>query len=88
MTIVVAGIAYFTVTDRIGTARWLSEEERELAEARIASENPRANAVLDQVRGKMILSGIFNTTSMLAGLAFLLDNIAVSQSISIAILDN
>ena len=88
MTIVVAGIAYFTITDRIGTARWLSEEERELAEARIASENPRANAVLDQVRGKMVVRGVFNTTSMLAGLAFLLDNIAVSQSISIAVLDN
>jgi hypothetical protein len=88
VTIAVGVIAYFTVTDRIGTARWLSEEERELAEARIASENPRANAVLDQVRGKMILRGVFNTTSMLAGLAFLLDNIAVSQRVRIAVLDS
>lgn len=71
-------IGYFLVTDRIATARWLSDEERELAEARVASENPRSTAVLDQVRGKMIMQGIFNTTTLLAALAFLLDNISVA----------
>jgi hypothetical protein len=71
------GIAiYFLITDRIGTASWLTPEEKALAEARIVSENP-ASAVLDKVRASMVLKGIFSQTTIFAGLIFLLNNTTV-----------
>ena len=71
-------IAYFTLTDRIETARWLSAEEKQLATERMQADNSHTTTeVIDKLRSKQVLSGIFSITSITMAFAFLLDNISV-----------
>lgn len=73
----IAVISYFLLTDRIDTARWLSAEEKELANARLRSETVASHVVVDKMRSKQVRAGIFNATSLTMAVAFLLDNISV-----------
>jgi hypothetical protein len=70
-------IAFFTLTDRPATARWLSAEERELAIARVKSERVGATEVLDKMDGKKLARGIFNPVVLATSMIFLLDNVTV-----------
>lgn len=70
-------IAFFTLTDRPETARWLSAEERELAIARVKSERVGATEVLDKMDSKKLLAGIFNPVTLGTSMIFLLNNITV-----------
>lgn len=70
-------IAFFTLTDRPATARWLSPEERELAMNRVRSERVGTTEVLDKMDVKKLLIGIFNPVTMGTALIFLLNNITV-----------
>ena len=70
-------IAFFTLTDRPATARWLSAEERELAIARIKSERVGTTEVLDKMDSKKLVRGIFNPVVLATSLIFLLDNVTV-----------
>lgn len=70
-------IAFFTLTDRPATARWLSAEERELAIARVKSERVGATEVLDKMDSKKLMRGIFNPVVLATSMIFLLDNVTV-----------
>jgi sugar phosphate permease len=77
ITCLISLIAFFTLTDRPETARWLSQEEKDLAIARVKSERVGQSEVLDKLDKKKTIRGIFNPVVMATSLIFLLDNITV-----------
>lgn len=77
ITCVIALVSFVTVTDRPETARWLSQEEKDLAIARVKSERVAATEVLDKLDGPKILRGIFSPVTLATAFIFLLDNITV-----------
>lgn len=60
ITVAIAIIAFFTLTDRPETAKWLSEEEKALALARVSSERPGQSEVLDTMDKKKLWLGFWN----------------------------
>ncbi|PGH35853.1 hypothetical protein GX50_01311 [[Emmonsia] crescens] len=70
-------IGFFTLTDRPATASWLTQEEKELAIARVKSERVGATEVLDKLDIPKTLRGIFGPTTMATAFIFLLDNVTV-----------
>ena len=70
-------ISFFTLTDRPETARWLTQEERDLAIARVKSERVGTTDVLDKLDKKKLLRGIFSPVTLGVSVIFLLDNITV-----------
>lgn len=69
--------AYLLMTDRPEVAKWLSQEEKDLAASRIKAEHVGSTTVLDKMSGRAIKQGIFAPTTLVIGLIFLLDNITV-----------
>jgi hypothetical protein len=55
-------VAFYTLTDRPETARWLTAAEKEMAIARVQSERSTAGAtqVLDKLDSRRFLAGIKN----------------------------
>ncbi|KAK7060299.1 hypothetical protein VNI00_001064 [Paramarasmius palmivorus] len=70
-------IAFFTVTDRPSTAIWLSEEEKELAIARVKSERVGQSEVLDKLDVTKTLRGLLSPVTLITSFIFLLNNITV-----------
>jgi len=77
ITCIVAVISFVTLTDRPETAKWLTQEEKDLAVARIKSERVGSTEVLDKLDAKKFFSGIFNPVTLGTAFIFLLDNITV-----------
>ena len=77
ITCVLALISFVTLTDRPETARWLSQEEKDLAIARVKSERVGTTEVLDKIDFPKIIKGIFSPVTMATSFIFLLDNITV-----------
>lgn len=77
ITMVIAIVGYFTLTDSFRTARWLTEDEKRFLEARLKSELVGQKELVDTTRRKLFWKGITSTTSLCCALMFLLDNIAV-----------
>lgn len=77
VTIGLALIGFFTLTDRPETARWLTQEEKALAAARIQSERVGTTEVLDKLDGKKTLQGILNPVTLATSWIFLLNNVTV-----------
>jgi MFS family permease len=77
ITCLLALISFFTLTDRPETARWLTQEEKDLAIARVKSERVGQNDVLDKMDRKKTFRGIFNPVVLTTSFIFLLDNITV-----------
>jgi sugar phosphate permease len=77
ITCLLSLIAFFTLTDRPETARWLSQEEKDLAIARVKSERVGQSEVLDKLDKKKTMRGIFNPVILTTAFIFLLDNITV-----------
>ncbi|KDE04157.1 hypothetical protein MVLG_05383 [Microbotryum lychnidis-dioicae p1A1 Lamole] len=77
MTMTVAIIAFFLLSDRPDTAKWLTPEEKALCAARSKSENVGAAVVVDELKTQVFLSGMFNTTSIVVAVIFLLTNLTV-----------
>ena len=69
--------AYFLMTDRPEVARWLSQEEKDLASTRIKAEHAGSTTVLDKMNTRAIKQGILAPTTLVIGLIFLLNNITV-----------
>ena len=65
-------ISFFTLTDRPETARWLTQEEKDLALARIKSERVGTTEVLDKIDRNKFLRGIFNPVTLATSFIFLL----------------
>ncbi|KAI1362265.1 MFS transporter [Xylaria arbuscula] len=77
ITIGLSLIAFFTLTDRPETARWLSQEEKDLAIARIRSERMAQTVVLDDFDKKKLWLGFFNPIVLSTAFIFLFNNITV-----------
>jgi sugar phosphate permease len=77
ITIGIAVISFFTLTDRPETARWLTEEEKTLALARVKSERVATTEVLDKMDRKKLLQGFLSPVTMSTAVMFLLNNITV-----------
>ncbi|KAI0477454.1 MFS general substrate transporter [Xylariaceae sp. FL0804] len=70
-------IAFFTMTDRPETARWLTQGEKDLAVARLRSERLGQASVLDKFDRKRLWLGFWNPVVQLTAWVFLLNNITV-----------
>ncbi|RBR15665.1 uncharacterized protein FIESC28_07306 [Fusarium coffeatum] len=70
-------IGFFTMTDRPSTARWLTEEEKDLAIARIKSERVGVTEVLEKFSWKLARRGIFSPVTLGTAVIFLFTNITV-----------
>ncbi|KAF2467306.1 putative MFS transporter [Lindgomyces ingoldianus] len=70
-------ISFFTLTDRPATAKWLSQEEKDLAIARVKSERIATTEVLDKLDLKKTLRGILSPVTLVTAFIFLLNNITV-----------
>ena len=77
VTCVLSLISFITLTDRPETARWLTQEEKDLAIARVKSERVGQGEVLDKLDRKKTFRGIFNPVVLATSLIFLLNNITV-----------
>lgn len=72
ITSVLSIIAFFTLTDRPETARWLNKEEKELAIARVMAERVGQSKVLDKLDKRKMVRGIFNPVVLTTAFVFLL----------------
>ncbi|KFY95411.1 hypothetical protein V500_02803 [Pseudogymnoascus sp. VKM F-4518 (FW-2643)] len=70
-------IAFVTLTDRPETARWLTQDEKDLAIARVKSERVATTEVLDTIDKTKTMRGIFCPVTLATSFIFLLDNITV-----------
>ncbi|EPS26321.1 hypothetical protein PDE_01257 [Penicillium oxalicum 114-2] len=77
ITIGIALVAFVTMTDRPETAKWLSQEEKDLAIARIKSERVGTTEILDRIDLPKTLRGIFSPVTLPTAAIFLLNNITV-----------
>lgn len=77
ITVGLAIISFFTLTDRPATAKWLTAEERDLAIARVKAERVATTQVLDKIDGKKLMRGLTNPVVISTSFVFLLDNITV-----------
>ncbi|KNA98233.1 hypothetical protein FOXG_02631 [Fusarium oxysporum f. sp. lycopersici 4287] len=60
VTCAVGVISFFTLTDRVETATWLSPEQKKLANARIMAERVGTTEIIDKFGTKRMLRGILN----------------------------
>jgi hypothetical protein len=72
ITSVLSIIAFFTLTDRPETARWLNKEEKDLAIVRVMAERIGQSKVLDRLDKRKTVRGIFNPVVLTTGFVFLL----------------
>lgn len=77
VTVGLALISFLTLTDHPATAKWLTQEERDLAIARVKSERVGQTEIVDKMDAKKLKAGIFNPVVFFTGWAFLLNNITV-----------
>jgi sugar phosphate permease len=77
ITICLALIAFFTLTDRPETAKWLNDEQKQLAIARIKSERIATTEVLDRLDRAKLLRGVLNPVTLMTSWIFLLECITV-----------
>jgi MFS family permease len=77
VTIGLSLIAFVTLTDRPGTARWLSEDQKELAINRVKSERLAQTVLLDKIDATKLKRGFTNPITLATSVIFLLDNITV-----------
>lgn len=77
ITMGVAIVALAILTDRPDTARWLSEEQKELAINRVKSERLGQTVLLDKIDSTKLRRGFTNPITLATATIFLLDNITV-----------
>ncbi|KAF2205760.1 putative MFS transporter [Delitschia confertaspora ATCC 74209] len=77
ITCALSVLAFFTLTDRPATAKWLTPEEKDLAIARVKSERVATTEVLDKMDLKKSLKGIMSPVTLATAFIFLLNNITV-----------
>ncbi|KAF1979576.1 MFS general substrate transporter [Bimuria novae-zelandiae CBS 107.79] len=77
VTIGISLIAFFTLTDRPQTARWLTEEEKDILLTRVKAERLATTTVLDKLDAPKLLRGISNPITLTTATIFMLNNITV-----------
>ncbi|GAA6005626.1 uncharacterized protein JCM10292_006718 [Rhodotorula paludigena] len=73
----IAIISWFILPDRPEVCKWLSPEERALAEARIKAENVGQSTAIDSMHWQTVKDGVWNPTTMVCALIFLFNNTTV-----------
>lgn len=82
ITIVLSIISFFLLTDRPETARWLSQDEKDLAIARLKSERIVVTTILDKADLAKLWRGMANPVTAITGLCFLFETVT-SQGLAI-----
>ncbi|KAH0428258.1 major facilitator superfamily transporter [Colletotrichum camelliae] len=77
VTIALSLISFFTLTDRPETAKWLTQEEKDLCVARVKSERVGTTEVIDGIDKKKLLRGMLNPVTLEIAVIFLFNNITV-----------
>ncbi|KAG8675747.1 hypothetical protein FPOAC2_01824 [Fusarium poae] len=77
ITIGLSLISFVTLTDRPETARWLSQEEKELCIARVKSERLAQTEVVDGIDRIKLWRGVSNPITIQIAFIFLFNNITV-----------
>lgn len=77
ITCSLAIISFFTLTDRPASARWLTEEEKDMAIARVKAERVGTTRVLDKMDMKKLWMGISNPIAASTSIVFMLNNVTV-----------
>ncbi|TQN69430.1 putative transporter [Colletotrichum shisoi] len=77
VTIILALVSFVTLTDRPETARWLTQEEKDLCVARVKSERVGATEVIDKIDKTKLKRGMFNPVTLEIAVIFLFNNITV-----------
>ncbi|OLN96665.1 putative transporter C1039.04-like protein 1 [Colletotrichum chlorophyti] len=77
ITIGLAIISFFTLTDRPETARWLTQEEKDLCTARVKSERVGATEILDGMDRTKLVRGMTSPVTIHIAVVFLFNNISV-----------
>lgn len=70
-------VSFLTLTDRPATAKWLSQEEKDLAIARVKSERVGVTEVLDKLDMRKVILGVFSPVTLTTAFIFLLNNVTV-----------
>ena len=60
----VGAFCWFFMSDRPSACKWLTPEERELAEFRLVAEQPGQSEAIDALHSKAVRAGIFNTNTI------------------------
>uniref|UniRef100_A0A8H7NJ13 Major facilitator superfamily (MFS) profile domain-containing protein n=1 Tax=Bionectria ochroleuca TaxID=29856 RepID=A0A8H7NJ13_BIOOC len=68
-------IAFLTLTDSPSSARWLTQSQKELAEARLRSERVGQTKVLDKIDKTKLRRGILNPITLTTSVVFFLGSI-------------
>ncbi|KAM0789340.1 hypothetical protein ACM66B_000172 [Microbotryomycetes sp. NB124-2] len=77
ITIGIGIAAFFIMTDRPAVAKWLNEEEKALAIARVKSENVGVTEHVEKFKGKAVWRAMTSPTTLAITVIFLFDNIIV-----------
>jgi MFS family permease len=75
ITVGISLLAFLTLTDRPETARWLTEDEKKMAIARVKSERVAQTTVLDKMDKQKLWLGFWNPVILSTAFVFLLNNI-------------
>lgn len=63
-SMVIAAAAWFLISDRPSACKWLTPEERELAEFRVMAENVGQHEAIDKMHSKAVKAGIWNANTL------------------------
>lgn len=77
ITVCLAIVSFFTLTDRPESARWLNEEEKALCIARVKSERVGTTEVVDGIDKKKLIRGMTSPVTLEIAMIFLFNNITV-----------
>lgn len=77
ITVGVSIVAFFLLTDRPETARWLTPEERRFVAHRVTSERLEGNILLDNMNRTKLWRGIANPITLATGFMLCLNSLTV-----------
>lgn len=77
ITTVIGIAAYILLTDRPATARWLSPEEKLLAELRVRNENLGAPVAIEKLNWRGIKQGVLAPSTIILAFIFGFNNVTV-----------
>lgn len=83
ITVGISIISFFTLTDRPATARWLTQEQKDLAIARVKSERVGQTKVLDKMDTIKLRRGMTSPVTISTAFIFLLNNVSVQVSFAL-----
>ncbi|POY71127.1 hypothetical protein BMF94_5884, partial [Rhodotorula taiwanensis] len=76
-SMVIAAAAWFLISDRPSACKWLTPEERELAEFRVMAENVGQHEAIDKMHSKAVKAGIWNANTLVIAIIFFLNCVQV-----------